>query len=101
MTNSADKATWPHAIGCYFGGAVLTTFMAATLAEICRALADLGLAAYGLQMFGAAVVLVTVFVGGRLPRRARAMFIAGVCTPIAFGVAFCLWLWWAFSHFTF
>jgi hypothetical protein len=101
MTNSTDdpagRASWLVAIGCYLGGAALT----AAVWAISQQVAEFG--AVSIQLFfGAAAALSTV-IAIPLPKRARAMFIAGVLTPILLGVLFFAWLIWAFAHsdFTF
>ena len=102
MTKSTDRASWPQAIGCYFGGTLLTSATWVAAMAMARGLADAGVGSLMVQLFGAGVVVFAAAVAVRLPRRARAMFVAGACTPIVLGVLFIAWVIWAFAHnFTF
>src|SRR3954447_6704466 len=102
MTSHRPTSSWPVAIGYWFAGAALTAATFSLAGAIGGWFAG-GLGVYGFQLVGAAGIFVAVVVGVRLPRRARAMFVAGVFTPLALGVAFLIWLVWALSqsNFTF
>lgn len=102
MTTSRPVSTWPIAVGCWFGGflcTAVTAIVTGAVADELAAYAGTGLA----EVLVLAAVATVVVVAIRLPRRARAMFIAGVVTPIVLGIAFVVWLIWAFSqsNFTF
>lgn len=100
MTTSASKAPWPLAIGCYLAGAALTVLLASVGAYLGH-LAAVGVLGIEAVLGGIAVATVTIAV--RLPRRARALFVAGALTPVALALLAFLLLIWALanSNFTF
>ena len=102
MTSTRPTSSWPVAIAWWFGGAFLTviTWLMAMnyVGAIAGAFGDIGVRFLALIVVGGAAI-----VAERLPRRARAMFVAGFVTPILLGLAFVIWLIWALSqsNFTF
>jgi drug/metabolite transporter (DMT)-like permease len=99
MTNSTDKADWPQAIGCYFGGAALSVVLGQIAMSIDQ---DFVTAGVGFQLFVAVLAAVSVVVARRLPRRARALFVVGVLTPVVVVLLFLVWLLATFTqNFTF
>ena len=101
MTPTRPTSTWPVAIGWWFAGSLLTLVTAAVAGAAAHLL--LGFGAYEVQLLAIPIVWLTVVIAKRLPRRARAMFVTGVCTPIVLSVVAVIWLIWAISqsNFTF
>lgn len=96
------RASWPVALAWGFGGSVLTCAVAALAMRL--GTLPLGAAAgEAVQLTGIAGVIAAVLIALRLPRRARAMFVAGVVTPLVLFALFVIWLIWALSqsNFTF
>src|SRR4051812_26164736 len=87
-TSDQERAGWPFAIACYVGGSALTSATWAIAMNI----------GVGVQLFVAALTVVALVIAVRLPRRARAMFVAGALTPVALAAAVVAWLIWAFSQ---
>lgn len=101
-TFSGPKASWPVSLGWFVVGAFVTI----TSGSIAGILAgNLGSGAGGMaaQLAVGAGIISVFFVARELPRRARALFVAGAVAPVVLAViAFALLLWaLAHSNFTF